>query len=587
MRSGDVRALGVCVAYLAATLFLTWPLGASLATQLPHPIYTARGDVPLVAWVLAHASRALVPWGDAPGGIYHPTPWSLFYGETAFGALPQFAPVFLATGNPTLAINVLFLSGVALTAAAVHAVAQHWSRSHLAGLVAGATFLATPWTLWGWVPSAPNYAALQYMPFVLVLAARGPTGWASTAGLATLIVLQGLASAYVAAAMLAPLGVLAAARLLRTASRPAGLRVVAALALATAAFVAVWYGHVLVQRANPLLGKQSVFAGMGFVRTQLPDQVFHSYRPAALTVVAWGVIVFGGLRHLVALRQRTATPANAAAWKHCGLWLLVGLYLSLGPYVAWEGRTYRLPHAGLSPLLSALRSQDRFGIATLIAGSILAGVAFAQCATLLPIRGRRVGSAAFAAIVLAATYASYLRPIAPLLRTLDPAAPYPTLKASVLGAPMLAALAGSRGPLLEVPIGPTIVPHATAMYGAIHHRRPLLNGYHGYWPAEFPARMALACRLPDETALDELRRTTGVEHILVHLATLYAARHTAWRPPYGCAPDPRWDAAPRGGEIQAWLQPPPGLELVARDGNDALFRVVPPTTEPQAPSSQR
>jgi len=60
---------------------------------------------------------------------------------------------------------------VALTAAAIHAVTRRWSGSHLGGVVAGATFVTTPWVLWTWMSTAPNYAVVFYLPFIMLLAA--------------------------------------------------------------------------------------------------------------------------------------------------------------------------------------------------------------------------------------------------------------------------------------------------------------------------------------------------------------------------------------------------------------------------------
>src|SRR6185436_77538 len=104
----------------------------------------------------AYETRAI--FGASPADVYHPTPNSLFYGEPGFGALALFAPTFLATNDPTLAINVVFLGGVVLTAAAIHATTRHWAGSHASGFVAGITFLTTPWVLWAWMSTAPNYA---------------------------------------------------------------------------------------------------------------------------------------------------------------------------------------------------------------------------------------------------------------------------------------------------------------------------------------------------------------------------------------------------------------------------------------------
>jgi hypothetical protein len=58
----------------------------------------------------------------------------------------------------------------------------------------------------------------------------------------------------------------------------------------------------------------------------------------------------------------------------------------------------------------------------------------------------------------------------------------------------------------------------------IFHWRPLVNGYHGYWPAAFPERMRLAAELPDPTALAALRSATGLELILVHVRDLPPGR---------------------------------------------------------------
>src|SRR5689334_21413661 len=150
------------------------------------------GDTMLTTWAAAHETRTLFAGASAlaDAGIYHPTPNSLYYGETGFGALPVFAPVFVATGNPTLAMNVVFLAGVALTAAAVHLVTHRWTDSDAAGLVAGLTFVTTPCVLWTWVSTAPTYAMLQWLPLVIAMAASTAATWRATVGLALLIARQ-------------------------------------------------------------------------------------------------------------------------------------------------------------------------------------------------------------------------------------------------------------------------------------------------------------------------------------------------------------------------------------------------------------
>jgi hypothetical protein len=119
------------------------------------------------------------------------------------------------------------------------------------------------------------------------------------------------------------------------------------------------------------------------------------------------------------------------------------------------------------------------------------------------------------------------------------------------------------------------------MYRSIYHGRALLNGYSGYWPAGFEERMALARRLPDPAALALLARDTGLEMILVHLDDFGRAERRLCQglerlPPALAA----WCARDFGGaERSEWLAlaagtPRSDLRLVAREGQDLLFRVV-------------
>jgi hypothetical protein len=118
----------------------------------------------------------------------------------------------------------------------------------------------------------------------------------------------------------------------------------------------------------------------------------------------------------------------------------------------------------------------------------------------------------------------------------------------------------SNGPLLQLPVDPgasleaQLGAQALAMFESIGHWRPLLNGYGGFFPQAFVERMRLAARLPDATALAELRRNTGVVQVLVRRELTTGVMRE------------RWDALARmgGGE---------GLRLVARDGTGLLFDV--------------
>lgn len=573
----------VIAVYAALVVWLTWPLADVATTRFPLTSVTSFGDTMLTTWAAAHETRTL--WSGAAAladaGIYHPTSHSLYYGETGFGALPFFAPVFAATGNPTLAMNVVFLAGVVLTASAIHAVTRRWTGSHGAGFVAGVTFVTTPWVLWTWVSTAPTYAMLQYLPLVVAMTAPVAASWRRTVGLGLLVALQGLTSAYVAVATCLPIAVVAALRIVRTATRRAGMHLVAALGIGCALLLVPYWGYVQVRRENPRLEAQSIYAVQRLLPTVLPGEPFAIMQPTALPGVAWLLIIAG----VVARFARRSAPPGAerrdAAWRHAALWAAVGFYFSLTPRVVIGDAQLTLPHVLLSGLYSTLRGSHRLGVTTLIAGSMLAGIAFAECARRIPGRHAAGLRHVLAGAVVVALLLAYFRPMPGLGRMLDPAAAYPTTPAPVAEGPIYDAIARSSGALLELPVCPNADSHAVAMYRAIRHRRPLLNGYDGYYPAEFPARIALACRLPDADALAELVRTTDVGMILVHAPMLGVSRRAPARPPYACPADERTPTQP-GAEAQAWRDAgAPGarrdLRLVARAPDaDLLFVVVRP-----------
>src|SRR5262249_41207905 len=162
---------------------------------------------------------------------FYPAHHTLFYGDTGFGALPYFLPVFLASGNPTLAINLTCFGCIVLTAWTLHLVTVRWTGEPFAGFAAAAPYLMNPWVLWGFIPSPPAYAVLQYLPLIVLFAATPSARFREALRLLPLIVLQALADvAYIAPAVFAPLGLLAVVRLVRTRTRAAGARLLGVLA---------------------------------------------------------------------------------------------------------------------------------------------------------------------------------------------------------------------------------------------------------------------------------------------------------------------------------------------------------------------
>ena len=576
LRAGAIlRASWLLAFYLAGVAWLTWPLAGSLSSVLPCPTGMFMHDIYYSTWALAHESHALLtaPWRIADANIFHPTPSALFYGPAGLGALPLFAPVFLATGNPTLAINVTFLVGLALTGAAMHVVVRRWTGSDLAGVVGAATLLANQWVIWAFVPTAPHWAALELLPLIAFVAAAPFPSMRAALRLLPLLVLQCLTDlVYVAPAVLGPLGVLAAIRILRRDTRAAAVRLVAVLALTLPALLPVYRGYLGVRAANPNLSTQTWWVVTeNTFPAPLPDRFLGGNYPLVLTPVAMALV---GLGALVALGRRRAGAAAPVpgGWAHGALWAVVGAVLSLPALVTVAGALYRTPLGYLamwSDPYRTIRVSSRLGVAGLLGLGILSGVAFGEIASLIATRLRRpaaarVGRGALAAVVLGLVYHAYATNYASFHQPGPMPVAYPLCAAPTVPAPLLPPLRASHEPLLEVPLAPgaafVVNDHAAAMYHSIAHWRPLLNGYSSYWPADFPQRMADAASLPDPVALDRLVETTGLAMVWLHAARLPPAARAAWLAP------------PRDGAHR--------LQLVVRSGTELLYAVVPATPSP-------
>jgi hypothetical protein len=560
-----VHATAIVLFYSATVCWFTWPLARHLTTHLPKCLDDMATYDPLyMATVLAHESRALVtaPSHFTDPGFFYPSPHVLFYGDTGFGALPYFMPTFLGTGNPTLALNLLFLGCSALTAASFHLVVRRWTGSHLAGFIAAWTYVTTPWVLWSIVPTAPSYAVEQYFPFIVFLAAEPDPGWWPALALVPLIALQCLTDlVYVASAVLAPLGLLALVRLGRHSTRTAGLRLLTVLAVAVLLLSPAYMGHLAVRAANPNLAEQSLYR-VPDPPDLLPWDLF-TRGPSEVAPVAWVLIGLGGASlFLRAIRREERL--HCAGWRASAFWAIAGLVISVLPQLGYSVPLDRLPRflSGALTTLHTVRVPSRLRIAALIGLALLAGLAFAECASWLekaqlPNAAKAIPPAALAGVFAVVAYQAYSlrpRPHAFASYCLNEAVSPDSAFLSVLGAP--------GGPLLELPIGAklpagTAACHARAMYRAIYHGRPVLNGYSSYWPRGFPERMRLAMQLPAHDALIALRRETGLEMILVHSNDLNRHQRMTWH-----------QVARGGGNDD--------LHFVAQNDHDWLFSVTVP-----------
>ncbi len=559
--------------YLLLVVWLTWPLAADPARRLPATTWTCDFDNLHIGWAMAWQCHAIATPGVSLGqaNIYHPTDSALFYGPPGLGGLLLFGPIYGLSGNPTLALNGLFLLANALTAWAIHTVLRRWTASSVAGFLGAFAYLTSRWVLWSFLPSAPHYAPLWWFPFLMDAAARAEGRVRDGVRVGVLTALQCLADpVYVAPAVLGPLGLLMAVRLVRRATRASGLALLGGLTLAGALLSPVYLPYLAVRAANPELATQSTWAYLRLhpMRLNLPFGLLAESQPISFAPF---LVLPIGLGLIAAWRARGELPeAVRRGLAHALLWSSVGLLLSVTPSVTWNGRIVGLPHAVLwrwFPLLENLRVQDRVTVAGLIAICLLVGLAYRVLAAEIErvCRGgvmAAVATAAMVATVVGGTWLQYSHglglPEGMAWRPLPPV--YPTRLAIGADTPLLAEIRAGEGPLLELPVTdhsgefpPRL--HAEAMYRSIQHWLPLLNGYASYWPADFSERMRTADRLPDAAALRTLVRETGLRTILVHCSLLMRQGWCAeWR-----------ELATRGGDER--------LRFVAAEGDDLLFEV--------------
>jgi hypothetical protein len=146
--------------YSLLAIAMTWPLAAGLTHDIPGDF----GDPLFTSWVLAwdatHLGRG---WWNA--NIFAPQPLSLAYSEHFLPQALEVLPIYVATKNPILCYNLLFLSTFVLSGLGMFLLGRELTGSGAAGCVAGLAYAFTPYRM----ASIPHLQVLSsaWMPFVL------------------------------------------------------------------------------------------------------------------------------------------------------------------------------------------------------------------------------------------------------------------------------------------------------------------------------------------------------------------------------------------------------------------------------------
>ena len=532
----------IVASFAVATAWVLWPLPRHPATQLldASAFYGRRDwlfapDAWLVQWILGWDTHALTtaPSRLFDANIFYPAPRTLALSEHLLGYWPLFAPVYLATGNPTLAYNATLLASFALSGAAMCILVRHWTGTLAAGLLAGVVYAFAPWRLGqlGHLQLLGLYAA----PLVLLgwdrALASGRRG--ALALLAGAFLVQCLCSYYLAYCTL----VLTAAYALATLPGARVTRIAAAalaVSVAAAIFVLLSLPYFWVRDTGVLtdvpLAAQAALGAPSWRHFVWPLAGGSAMRPyqgrVTLLVAAFALVPIG------AAWGRAARP-QVAVVVGLALTALLGYLLALGP----GSESFHAPLRAWVPGFSTMRVPARFIVLVSFATAALAGIGWAALAGRL---GRAAPLATVAVVAAIAVDTGLFALRVPLAPAPDPDGPVSRWLAEH----------GDGRPVLELPVrrfpGDPVGAATEQLYAlrSLVHGLPQLTGRSGYVPPSYELLMPFARRLPDARALDGLVSLSDLGWVVTH-----------------------------GGQTDAWSQPTSQLELVATLDTDRIYRV--------------
>jgi hypothetical protein len=144
MRRSLGPVLAATAAYLVLTVALTWPLVRHPGSLVPNDL----GDPLLNTWLLAWNARVApvtAEWWNAPQ--FYPAIGTMAFSEHLLGLSIVTTPIILATGKPLLAYNTAFFLSFVLSALSAYWLAFTIARRHDCAFVAGLAFAFAPYRM--------------------------------------------------------------------------------------------------------------------------------------------------------------------------------------------------------------------------------------------------------------------------------------------------------------------------------------------------------------------------------------------------------------------------------------------------------
>lgn len=500
------RRLWPVALFTVLTAVMTWPQVSVLGTEATnHP------DVYFNMWRFGWFAHALA---TGPSQLLHA---NIFYPEqrtfTLSDAMPVesvlAAPMLWAGMPPVLVHNLMLLSAIVLSAWGMYVLARRLTGSAAAGITAGIVFAFVPYRFEHYMHMELQWTV--WIPWAFWSLHRTVEGGKFRDGMLTglFVALQFLSSIYYGVFLATLLPVVAG--LLLLASRGAHFRRIAmalgAGALLAAAIVAP-YGleYARTSKATGTRPKEQV--------------LMFSAKPSSYTVATATNLLYGArslpkgrperrlfpgvLPLLLAITGLLLVVPSDAALIYL-IALLVAFEMSLGLY----GYSYSFLHRHV-PLFGGLRASARLGIFVVFFLGLLAAWGHAAIERVMAgpdARTRRVRAVWLGSFISAVLLLEYW--VAPL-----PLGPFPNT-----APPVSAWLATQpRGVVANLPVAPGhLLPGEDPRYAYLStfHWMPSINGYSGYYPPSYLARIDPLRTFPSGFATATLRRA-GVQYVVVH-----------------------------------------------------------------------
>ncbi len=480
---------------LFSLLAVAWtsPLVLHLSSRIPHD----PGDPILNTWILwwnAHTLPFTRGWWDPP--FFHPLRGALALSEHLAGIGVVATPVQWAGGSPILAYNAALILSYSLSGFFAFLLVRRLTGSAAAGMFAGIAYGFAPYRT-GQLAHLQVLTS-QWLPLALLglhgYAEDGRRAWLACFAGAWL--LQALSNGYYLL-FFPVLLVLWTAWFIDWRTTPRRGAVLALTwMLASLPLVPVLWKYHQVQSALALtrsLADMEQFSATpsSLLRASpllafwpaLPGRTEEEYLfPGATVVLLVAIAVFTGIRR-GALGRAVAGRAPLPFY----LVSAVVMYLlSFGPARAGSGIAALLhPYTALTflPGFEGLRTPARFAMYATLCLSIAAGLAFCTLMRRTTRARIAIGMVCFTGLF----FDCWMRPM-PL--------------AGPPGRLVLPEAASAA--VIELPADDAAV-NVAAMYRAIYHGRPLINGYSGYTPPHYSI-LTLGLRRDDPSIATELAR---------------------------------------------------------------------------------